>query len=86
MFAMARGAVRMGWGMRSQSVSHAIPGLRTRKEISVSFTGTLIRSGGTGAHGLDMLIRFVKPLVFSPFVNQRLPLTCRRRIMRTSRF
>jgi NADPH:quinone reductase-like Zn-dependent oxidoreductase len=35
-------------------------------------TGTLILNSGTGAHGLDMLIRLMKPLVLSPFVRQRL--------------
>jgi NADPH:quinone reductase-like Zn-dependent oxidoreductase len=34
--------------------------------------GTLILNSGTGAHGLDMLLRLVKPLVLSPFVRQRL--------------
>ena len=34
--------------------------------------GTLILNSGTGAHGVDMLIRLVKPLVLSPFVRQRL--------------
>jgi NADPH:quinone reductase-like Zn-dependent oxidoreductase len=35
-------------------------------------TGTLILNSGTGAHGLRMLVRLVKPLVVSPFVRQRL--------------
>jgi NADPH:quinone reductase-like Zn-dependent oxidoreductase len=35
-------------------------------------TGTLILNSGTGAHGLHMLIRLMKPLVLSPFVKQRL--------------
>jgi NADPH:quinone reductase-like Zn-dependent oxidoreductase len=34
--------------------------------------GTLILNSGTGAHGVDMLIRLVKPLVLAPFVRQRL--------------
>jgi NADPH:quinone reductase-like Zn-dependent oxidoreductase len=35
-------------------------------------TGTLILNSGTGARGLAMLIRLVRPLVLSPFVGQRL--------------
>ena len=35
-------------------------------------SGTLIANSGTGASGLRMLIRQVKPLVVSPFVRQRL--------------
>ena len=34
--------------------------------------GTLILNSGTGAHGIGMLIRLVKPLVLSPFVRQDL--------------
>jgi NADPH:quinone reductase-like Zn-dependent oxidoreductase len=34
--------------------------------------GTLILNSGTGAHGISMLIRLVKPLVLSPFVRQNL--------------
>jgi NADPH:quinone reductase-like Zn-dependent oxidoreductase len=34
--------------------------------------GTLILNSGTGARGLHMLIRLVKPLVLSPFVHHRL--------------
>lgn len=34
--------------------------------------GTLILNSGTGAHGMGMLIRLLKPLVLSPFVRQRL--------------
>jgi NADPH:quinone reductase-like Zn-dependent oxidoreductase len=34
--------------------------------------GTLILNSGTGAHGIAMLIRLVKPLVLSPFVRQDL--------------
>lgn len=34
--------------------------------------GTLILNSGTGAHGIGMLIRLVKPFVVSPFVRQRL--------------
>lgn len=35
-------------------------------------TGTLILNSGTEGHGIDMLIRLVKPFVVSPFVRQRL--------------
>lgn len=35
-------------------------------------SGTLILNSGTGARGLKMLIRLVKPLVVSPFVRQNL--------------
>src|SRR5919199_1406744 len=35
-------------------------------------TGTLILNSGTGAHGIGMLVRLLKPLVLSPFVRQRL--------------
>jgi NADPH:quinone reductase-like Zn-dependent oxidoreductase len=35
-------------------------------------TGTLILNSGTGAQGIAMLIRMVKPLVLSIFVRQRL--------------
>jgi NADPH:quinone reductase-like Zn-dependent oxidoreductase len=35
-------------------------------------TGTLILNSGTGAHGVEMLIRLMKPIVLSPFVRQRL--------------
>jgi NADPH:quinone reductase-like Zn-dependent oxidoreductase len=34
--------------------------------------GTLILNSGTGARGIGMLIRLVKPFVVSPFVRQRL--------------
>jgi NADPH:quinone reductase-like Zn-dependent oxidoreductase len=34
-------------------------------------TGTLILNSGTGAHGVEMLIRLMKPIVLSPFVRQR---------------
>ncbi len=34
--------------------------------------GTLILNSGTGARGIEMLIRLVKPLVVSPFVRQKL--------------
>jgi NADPH:quinone reductase-like Zn-dependent oxidoreductase len=34
--------------------------------------GTLILNSGTGAHGIGLLIRLLKPLVLSPFVRQRL--------------
>lgn len=34
--------------------------------------GTLILNSGTGAHGIGMLVRLVKPLVVSPFVRHRL--------------
>lgn len=34
--------------------------------------GTLILNSGTGAHGIRLLIRIVKPLVLSPFVRQNL--------------
>jgi NADPH:quinone reductase-like Zn-dependent oxidoreductase len=34
--------------------------------------GTLILNSGTGAQGIEMLIRLVKPLVVSPFVRQKL--------------
>lgn len=35
-------------------------------------TGTLIVNSGTGARGIAMLLRLVKPLVVSPFVRQNL--------------
>jgi NADPH:quinone reductase-like Zn-dependent oxidoreductase len=35
-------------------------------------TGTLVLNSGTGAKGLDMMIRLLKPLVVSPFVRQKL--------------
>jgi NADPH:quinone reductase-like Zn-dependent oxidoreductase len=35
-------------------------------------TGTLVLNSGTGAQGVSMLVRLVKPLVLSPFVRQRL--------------
>lgn len=35
-------------------------------------TGTLIVNSGTGAKGLAMLIRLIKPLLVSPFVRQKL--------------
>ncbi len=34
--------------------------------------GTLILNSGTGAHGLEMLVRLVRPLVLSLFVRQEL--------------
>ncbi len=34
--------------------------------------GTLVLNSGTGARGIQMLIRLVKPLVLSPFVRQNL--------------
>jgi len=34
--------------------------------------GTLVLNSGTGATGLAMLVRLVRPLVISPFVGQRL--------------
>ncbi|EYF01412.1 putative oxidoreductase, Zn-binding protein [Chondromyces apiculatus DSM 436] len=34
--------------------------------------GTLLLNSGTGAQGMDMLIRLVKPLLVSPFVRQNL--------------
>ena len=34
--------------------------------------GTLILNSGTGAHGIALLLRLVKPLVLSPFVRQSL--------------
>ena len=35
-------------------------------------SGTLILNSGSGAHGLEMLVRQVKPLVLSPFARQNL--------------
>jgi NADPH:quinone reductase-like Zn-dependent oxidoreductase len=35
-------------------------------------SGTLILNSGTGAHGIAMLVRLVKPLVLSLFVRQKL--------------
>ncbi len=35
-------------------------------------TGTLILNSGTGAHGIKMLVRLLKPLLLSPFVRQHL--------------
>ena len=35
-------------------------------------TGTLILNSGTGAHGIKMLVRLLKPLLLSPFVRQNL--------------
>ena len=35
-------------------------------------SGTLILNSGTGARGLRMLVRLVKPLVVSPFAHQKL--------------
>lgn len=35
-------------------------------------TGTLIFNSGTGAHGIAMLLRVLRPLVLSPFVRQKL--------------
>ena len=35
-------------------------------------SGTLILNSGTGAHGIGMLVRLVKPIVLSPFVRQNL--------------
>jgi NADPH:quinone reductase-like Zn-dependent oxidoreductase len=35
-------------------------------------SGTLILNSGTGAHGIGMLVRLVKPLVVSPFVRHTL--------------
>jgi NADPH:quinone reductase-like Zn-dependent oxidoreductase len=35
-------------------------------------TGTLVLNSGTGAQGIGMLVRLVKPLVLSPFVHQNL--------------
>jgi NADPH:quinone reductase-like Zn-dependent oxidoreductase len=34
--------------------------------------GTLVLNSGTGARGLEMLVRLLKPLVVSPFVRQNL--------------
>ena len=34
--------------------------------------GTLILNSGTGAHGMGMLVRLVRPLVLSPFVRHNL--------------
>ncbi len=34
--------------------------------------GTLILNSGSGAHGIGLLVRLVKPLVLSPFVSQNL--------------
>ncbi|MGK0189995.1 MAG: NADPH:quinone reductase-like Zn-dependent oxidoreductase [Verrucomicrobiales bacterium] len=35
-------------------------------------TGTLIVNSGTGARGMAMLIRLIKPLLVSPFIRQKL--------------
>jgi len=35
-------------------------------------SGTLILNSGTGARGIEMLVRLVKPLLVSPFVRQNL--------------
>jgi NADPH:quinone reductase-like Zn-dependent oxidoreductase len=35
-------------------------------------SGTLILNSGTGAEGIDMLVRLLKPIVLSPFVHQNL--------------
>ena len=35
-------------------------------------TGTLVLNSGTGAHGLAMLVRLLRPLVLSPFLHQNL--------------
>ena len=35
-------------------------------------SGTLILNSGTGAQGIGMLVRLLKPLVLSPLVNQNL--------------
>jgi NADPH:quinone reductase-like Zn-dependent oxidoreductase len=34
--------------------------------------GTLILNSGSGAHGIELLVRLMKPLVLSPFVRQNL--------------
>ncbi len=34
--------------------------------------GTLVLNSGTGAHGLAMLVRLLRPLVLSPFLHQNL--------------
>jgi NADPH:quinone reductase-like Zn-dependent oxidoreductase len=34
--------------------------------------GTLVLNSGTGAHGLEMLVRLGRPIVLSPFVRQNL--------------
>jgi len=39
---------------------------------ALTSTGTLILNSGTGAQGIGMLVRLVKPLVLSPFVRQSL--------------
>jgi NADPH:quinone reductase-like Zn-dependent oxidoreductase len=39
---------------------------------ALSPTGTLVLNSGTGARGLGMLVRLIKPLVLSPFVRQNL--------------
>ncbi|MEM7248131.1 MAG: NAD(P)-dependent alcohol dehydrogenase [Acidobacteriota bacterium] len=39
---------------------------------ALSSTGQLILNSGTGARGLAMLVRLIKPLVLSPFVSQDL--------------
>ncbi|MHC4933240.1 MAG: NAD(P)-dependent alcohol dehydrogenase [Planctomycetota bacterium] len=39
---------------------------------ALSPSGTLILNSGTGAQGIGLLIRLVKPLLLSPFVRQKL--------------
>src|SRR5918911_1732329 len=39
---------------------------------ALTHSGTLILNSGTGAHGIAMLVRLVKPLVVSPFLRQKL--------------
>lgn len=39
---------------------------------ALTANGTLILNSGSGAHGIGLLVRLVKPLVLSPFVRQNL--------------
>ena len=39
---------------------------------ALTLNGTLVLNSGTGARGMGMLVRLVKPLVLSPFVRQSL--------------
>ena len=39
---------------------------------ALALNGTLVLNSGTGARGMGMLVRLVKPLVLSPFARQNL--------------
>ena len=57
------------WNDRDRLAKSVVAGLADRDR---NLATDLILNSGTGAHGIGMLLRLVKPLVLSPFVSHSL--------------